>query len=104
MVIKAKVPNVVIAMHMRSTDYSARLTPQQCDDLLEVIPQLGSINKKVDVVWNHVFDKSEGSGINKQEDTPESGETKLHLEGGSNVENQSRTPTFTSFQGSRSMP
>lgn len=57
---------------------ATRLTPQQREDLLlKVINQLGSLNKKVDVVWNHVFDKPKGSSANKQEDTLE----KLHLDG-----------------------
>lgn len=72
---------------------STRLTPQQHSDLLlEVINQLGSLNKKVDVVWNHVVNKLEGSRV----DSPS---TKDDVYG-----DESHMPTFTLFLGFHLMP
>lgn len=47
----------------------SRLTQQQRDELLmEVVQQVGVLTKQVELLWNHVFDKLEGSGTNNQED------------------------------------
>lgn len=58
----------------------------------------------MDVVWNHVFDKPEGSDTNKQDNGQDNKESGMFCEGGPNGDYHGQMPPLTPFQGSRWMP
>jgi hypothetical protein len=63
-------------MHTRSRwQYSINSATQQQQDVMdEILNQLHFLNNRMDMVWNHVFDKPESSGEkNKDENELEEG-------------------------------
>jgi hypothetical protein len=70
-------------MHTRSgRQYSINSASQQQQEVMdEILNQLRFLNNRMDMVWNHVFDKPESSGgKNKEENDIEEGSGKEKLE------------------------
>lgn len=87
-------------MSARSTKLynTTHITQQQLDDiLLQVVNKMGSLSKKLDVMWTLVFDKPESSTNPKQDD----GGPKIPHEGDFNSDDHSQMPPpphFTPFK------
>lgn len=78
-----------------------KLTQQQRDDLLmEAVQQVGVLTKRVEAMWNHIFDKLEGSVTNNQESGLDSREPKIPFEGDPVNPTPMSLPPFTPNQNS----
>lgn len=93
MVSRAKFWSRIMSAHSNKPYTTPRLTQQQRDDvLLEVVNQVGSLTKKLDTMWAHLFDKPRSSNNPKHEENGDHGG--IEKEANFTIGDHSQLPPF----------